>query len=354
MDSQQIGDILSSFQMEWELPIALMLVSLVWWENFIDRDIKCGSIKLINVKLLKDNITATRCKTNLISSLWKIAATVLFAYLFFPNMFNTVQVFTTPDEPLENRYQYGNGWGLSPNNFFNQAPNQNPQFQNPAFPNNNIIPVIKRSVAELDTPATPNVDFVQSLAVNISEINKQMRLQAFTALPQVFIPTMSTVPSPFDNANKPPTDPVKPVAHEITVKDKWITYIIPMLVQVLCSGICYYTGRLACKLCMQRLGFALPLMLVTPVTLTAAIVICKWFPNSRIFHEGFLFWQCHEGFEQGTFKWQVICGLGLWWLSQLWIGGHIWFGKGQRLAFTDRLFVLPGYCGKFRDKKLLL
>jgi hypothetical protein len=91
-------------------------------------------------------------------------------------------------------------------------------------------------VPELDTPLAPTMDFVQSLAVNISEINKQMRLQAFTALPQVFIPTMSTAPNPANpfgnNLNQPPTDPVKPPAHAITVRDKWITYILPMLVQV--------------------------------------------------------------------------------------------------------------------------
>ena len=124
--------------------------------------------------------------------------------------------------------------------------------------------------------------------------------------------------------------------------------------QVISSGVCYYTGRLACKLCMQRLGFALPLMLATPVTLTLALVMCKWVPAARVFHADFVFWTCHEGFERGTFKWQVICGLGLWWLSQLWIGGHIWFGKGQRLAFTDRLFVLPGYCGILTEQSLML
>lgn len=55
-----LEDILASFQIEWELPIALMLVSLVWWENFVDRDIKFGSYKVVNMKLLKENIIATR------------------------------------------------------------------------------------------------------------------------------------------------------------------------------------------------------------------------------------------------------------------------------------------------------
>ncbi len=67
-----LEDILSSFQIEWELPIALLLVSLVWWENFIDRDLKFGKFKIVDVKLLKESLTVTRCKTNFISSLWKV------------------------------------------------------------------------------------------------------------------------------------------------------------------------------------------------------------------------------------------------------------------------------------------
>lgn len=105
---------------------------------------------------------------------------------------------------------------------------------------------------------------------------------------------------------------------------------------------------------MQRLGFALPLTLVTPVTLAIALIICKWFPESAILKTDFVYWTCHEGYQQGSFKWQVLCGLGLWWLSQLWIGGHVWFGKGQRLAFTERLFVLPGYCGVLTEQSLMM
>ena len=144
------------------------------------------------------------------------------------------------------------------------------------------------------------------------------------------------------------------MADPIIYKDRWLTYMLPMLLQVLCSGLCYYTGRLACKLCMQRLGFALPLTLITPVTLIVSLVICKWFPEAAVFSEDFVFWTCHEGYQNGSFKWQLICGLGLWWLSQLWIGGHIWFGKGQRLAFTERLFILPGYCGVLTEQSLMM
>ena len=150
-----IEDILSSFQIEWELPIALMLVSLVWWENFVDRDIKCGSFKLVNMKLLKENIIATRCKTSFISSLWKIMVTLLFAYIFHPGIFNTSKVFSTPEEP--DRFNYGGPgggadfgvWGMSPNNFMNQAVNGGGGAFGP-MPPPPPMPLSKRSVNDSD------------------------------------------------------------------------------------------------------------------------------------------------------------------------------------------------------------
>ena len=91
-----LDELAASFHMEWELPIALVLVSLAWWENFVDRDVKCGSRKLVDMKLLKENLVATRCKTNVLSSAWKIAATLLFAYAFHPGIVNVTHVFDMP------------------------------------------------------------------------------------------------------------------------------------------------------------------------------------------------------------------------------------------------------------------
>jgi hypothetical protein len=400
-----IEDILASFQIEWELPIALMLVSLAWWENFIDRDIKCGSYKLVNMKLLKENIIATRCKTNFISSMWKIIVTLVFAYIFYPGIFNTSKVFRTPDEPVENRFKFANDMGMwgfgGANNFMNPAAPNVPFGQLPPPPPP-PMPLSKRSISDLfdinmnanetnkslsattmttsssHSSVNMNHNFTTVLmatafllnnqsemtsnfserwnhsnlmgaplayVANNNNIDRQVGLQAFTAA-QMLLPSMSTIPNiinlkPPGNGPGGPGDfmgmpPDENQQHEVTFKDRWLTYLFPMILQVLSSGLCYYTGRLACKLCMQRIGFALPLTLVTPVTLSVALVICKWFPDSSVFQPDFVYWTCHEGYQTGSFKWQVICGLGLWWLSQLWIGGHVWFGKGQRLAFTER------------------
>ncbi len=362
-------EILASFQIEWELPVALLLVSIAWWENFTDRDIKIFSFKLVNMKMLKENIIATRCKTNLITSLWKVLLTLLFAYIFYPGIFNTSKVFRTPDEP-DNRLKFLNNmdWGMSPNNmnpnnFGGFMPQQNPQ-AGMMLPPPPPIPIAKRSLNDTDGH---NSTFLQGLLNETAMaglgfvINSNVMKQNFESLtaPQLILPSMTTVPnrlnfrppSQYDNNNNngPESGP-----EEVTYRDYWITYLMPMLLQIFCSGLCYYTGRLACKLCMQRIGFALPLTLVTPITLSVALIICKWFPETAILKQDFVYWTCHEGYETGSFKWQIFCGLGLWWASQLWIGGHVWFGKGQRLAFTERLFVLPGYCGVLIEQSLMM
>ena len=125
-------------------------------------------------------------------------------------------------------------------------------------------------------------------------------------------------------------------SEEPNPKDRWIIYLTPMILKVISDALCFYMGRLACKLCMQRICFALPITLVTPLALIILLVMCSVAPKSTVFIENFLFWSCYADYAKESFKWQVICGLFLWWLSELWIGRHIWFGKSQRLAFTER------------------
>jgi chitin synthase len=49
-------------------------------------------------------------------------------------------------------------------------------------------------------------------------------------------------------------------------------FIIPFVIHVISSIICYYTARVSCKVLMQGIGFALPLALSTPVTFIVLFV----------------------------------------------------------------------------------
>lgn len=67
----------------WEAPVALFCVSIVWWENYVDRDIKFGKVN-IPLGTYKRHLQSVRSKANIGASIWKIALTVAFSFLLLP------------------------------------------------------------------------------------------------------------------------------------------------------------------------------------------------------------------------------------------------------------------------------
>lgn len=289
--------ILAGFHVEWELPVALILVSLAWWENFVDRDIKIGDRTIIHMKLLKENIIATRSKTAIIITCWKILVTILFAYIFHHGIFHS-SVFSAGnsyvdqlEDPLPKLSSGQNAWAALG---------------------------LDHSAAQDMFPILPGRE-PRSLENTTTFVINRLRRQLEN-----------------DDASAGLIGGTNVNAEEHNPRDRWIVYLAPMLLKIISDALCFYMGRLACKLCMQRVCFALPISLVTPLALTILLVMCSVAPKSTVFIENFLFWSCYADYAEEAFRWQVVCGLILWWLSELWIGGHIWFGKSQRLAFTDR------------------
>ena len=68
----------------WELPFALLFTSLAWWENFVDRDIKIGCLKM-KFASYKRHLQSVRSKANIGASLWKIALTITFSVIMLPS-----------------------------------------------------------------------------------------------------------------------------------------------------------------------------------------------------------------------------------------------------------------------------
>ena len=199
----------------WEAPVALILISLQWWENFAHRNIQLGLVNF-NLETLKSHLQQTRVNTEILSSIWKLCWTIGFA---------------------------------------------------------NVLDV---------------------------------------ELTNIF------------------SDQVRPAKGY----ENWSLYV-PAIIQICCALLCYYFATVACKLRMQRLGFALPLSIAPLLGVGLMRLEChadvKWKPSWYIDTVFKQLWTCDASkpLEHYAFA-------GVWIISFLWIGRHIWFPSVERLARTDR------------------
>lgn len=88
--------------MSWEIPLSLLLISINWWENFCDKDLRIGCLYL-PVKNYKDALHRVRTKAYILASLWKIGLTFGFAYLLVPNLSLVHVAFKVSSGPVAGR-----------------------------------------------------------------------------------------------------------------------------------------------------------------------------------------------------------------------------------------------------------
>uniref|UniRef100_A0A158R449 chitin synthase n=1 Tax=Syphacia muris TaxID=451379 RepID=A0A158R449_9BILA len=131
-----------------------------------------------------------------------------------------------------------------------------------------------------------------------------------------------------------------------------------VLVQVLAAVTCYYSSKFACKVMMQRMGFALPIALSVPLTVFTLSSTCSHrhsdscYMTSTLTKE--LFWQCYDeyttltGFMTSAQTWFWFS----WLASQIWITIHLWRPEHERLAKSEKLFILSYFNGAFVDQSL--
>ena len=70
------------------LASSLIMISVRYWENYIDRDM-CS----FQIQTIKNNLRIGRCKTYIFASLWKIGLTLAFAYILIPDMTPLAHLF---------------------------------------------------------------------------------------------------------------------------------------------------------------------------------------------------------------------------------------------------------------------
>lgn len=95
---------------------------------------------------------------------------------------------------------------------------------------------------------------------------------------------------------------------------------------------------------MQRIGFALPVLLAVPLAVGALNEVCEQRRADPCFMSALLskelFWQCPAQ-GQSSFSWafwtqpQAWIWTG-WLLSQCWVCVHLWRPKHERLARSEK------------------
>lgn len=131
----------------------------------------------------------------------------------------------------------------------------------------------------------------------------------------------------------------------------------PLVIHVFSSAICFYTGRTACKLLMQKFGFSLPMTLTTPLTcgLMLLLSVSSGFQSRVDLYTGSLGKYFYlDGVSMATELFTIAIGLSVFWLSQLWVSGHIWFPKLERMAKNERIFCVPYYDTSLIDQSMML
>ena len=111
-----------------------------------------------------------------------------------------------------------------------------------------------------------------------------------------------------------------------------------LYIQLISNIILTYFAAAACKMCMQIVGFSLPLILTTPVSVAIIILQCKF----RFLSTGNLIW---IGVEDDPDTWIVyLSWLGVLWISEIYINAHIWFPSNGRMEKIDRFVLFTVFC----------
>lgn len=146
------------------------------------------------------------------------------------------------------------------------------------------------------------------------------------------------------------------------------SHYLPLIVAavgVLCSGVCFKVGKIACKIMTQIVDYSIPLVLSTPAALGLILGMYSGFVTTKDIgcDIPFPFWATDQGSSDYFGKLMDRDQLGIWlpviaglagFISLLLVTNHVWTPGKERLQRTDKLFVQPLYCGIFLDQSLLL
>ncbi|XP_076291295.1 hyaluronan synthase-like protein kkv isoform X2 [Lasioglossum baleicum] len=135
------------------------------------------------------------------------------------------------------------------------------------------------------------------------------------------------------------------------------TPIYVLLLQIFGAYFAYIFGKFACKILIQGFSYAFPVNLTIPVSISLLIAACGLRNDDPCIFSGtipdYLFYESPPShllndFVSKQYAWVWL----LWLLSQTWITLHVWTPKCERLAATEKLFVMPMYDSLLIDQSM--
>ncbi|XP_024224435.1 chitin synthase chs-2 isoform X2 [Bombus vosnesenskii] len=135
------------------------------------------------------------------------------------------------------------------------------------------------------------------------------------------------------------------------------TPIYVLLLQIFGAYFTYIFGKFACKILIQGFSYAFPVNLTIPVSISLLIAACGLRNTDPCIFQGtipdYLFYESPpthfiNDFVSKQYAWVWL----LWLLSQTWITLHVWTPKCERLAATEKLFVVPMYNSLLIDQSM--
>ncbi|KAK1135613.1 hypothetical protein K0M31_000202 [Melipona bicolor] len=159
------------------------------------------------------------------------------------------------------------------------------------------------------------------------------------------------------------TDRITDIADILEVGNKEVvsastdTPIYVLLLQIFGAYFMYVFGKFACKILIQGFSYAFPVNLTIPVSISLLIAACGLRNDDPcIFQDTIPYYLFYESppshflndFVSKQYAWVWL----LWLLSQTWITLHVWTPKCERLAATEKLFVVPMYNSLLIDQSM--
>lgn len=155
----------------------------------------------------------------------------------------------------------------------------------------------------------------------------------------------------------PDISEIIPTGDDTVINSNDWSPIYVLLINILASYFAYIFGKFACKIMIQGFSYAFPVNLTVPICVSLLITACGLRNGDPcFFHEtipDYLFYEIPaENFLNDFISHQHAWIWLLWLLSQTWVTLHIWTPKCERLARTEKLFVIPMYEGLLIDQSM--